>query len=151
MTSTISKTKRSIFQMPVKLHNVTIVIALLYTIGMQGQLNDNLSAVKNMYEVIQKNRITSEEIKTLTPNINWKQISNSQEVNERYTITFSAILQNEWRGISFQTLEFQETEKNKILVTGNVSGKQPTECEGVKTTFQHLWTLKDGEIINFKE
>jgi hypothetical protein len=137
--------------MPVRLHKVTIVIALLYAIGMQGQLNDNISVVKNMYEVIQKNSTTSKEIIALTPNIDWSQVTNTKEVNERYTITFLAILKNEWRGISFQKLKFQETEKNKILVTGNVSGRQPTECEGVTTAFQHLWTLKDGEIINFNE
>ena len=127
------------------------VTALLVTSGVQGQMNDHLSVVKNVYEAVQQNSTTSNEIKALTPNIKWEKLNNAKEVNERYTITFSAILQNEWRGISFQTLEFQETEKNNILVTGTVSGRQPSECEGVTTTFQHLWTLKDGEIINFNE
>ncbi len=129
----------------------TFFLALAATHPVQGQKGNNTEIVKNVYDVLQKNSTTSEEIKALTPTINWNQISNTQEVNERYTITFLAILQNEWRGVSFQKLKFQETEKNKILVTGNVSGRQPTECEGLTTTFQHLWTLKDGEIINFKE
>lgn len=127
------------------------VTALLLSTGVQGQMNENLSVVKNIYEVIQQNSSTSKDIKALTTNIQWKKINNAKGVNERYTITFLAILQNEWRGISFQKLEFQETEKNKIKVTGYVSGRQPTECEGVTTTFQHLWTLKEGEIINFNE
>jgi len=136
---------------PIKHFAIIYVTALLITSGVQGQMSKNLSVVKNIYEVIQKNTTTTKQIKELTPNIDWRQTTNIKEINERYTITFSAILKNEWRGVSFQKLKFQETEKNNILVTGNVSGRQPTECEGVTTAFQHLWILKEGEIINFNE
>ncbi len=136
---------------PLKYFAIPFVTALLVSMGVQGQISKNESVVKNIYEVVQKNSTTSKDIKALTPNLNWNKLTNANEVNERYTITFLSILQNNWRGISFHKLAFQETEKNKILVTGSVSGRQPTECEGVITTFQHLWTLKDGEIINFTE
>ncbi|WP_339611887.1 hypothetical protein [uncultured Planktosalinus sp.] len=136
---------------PIKLFAITFVTALLVSSGVQGQMNENLIVVKNIYEVIHQKSTTSEEVKALTPNIQWEKLNNAKEVNERYNITFLAILKNEWRGISFQSLEFQETEKNKILVTGTVSGRKPTECEGVTTTFQHHWILKEGEIMNFNE
>lgn len=136
---------------PVLHFAITFVTALLVSSGVQGQMNESLSVVKNIYEVIQKSSTTSKEIKELTPNIQWEKLKSAKEVNERYTITFSAILKNEWRGISFHKLKFQETKKNSILVTGSVSGRQPTECEGVASAFQHLWTLKEGEIINFNE
>ncbi|MEX0997339.1 MAG: hypothetical protein WDZ45_09855 [Flavobacteriaceae bacterium] len=136
---------------PLKHFAIIFVTALLFSTGVQGQMNEKLSVVKNIYEVIQKNSTTSEEIKALTSNIQREKLTNTNKVNERYTITLLAILKNEWRGISFQKLEFQEIERNKIMVSGTVSGRQPTECEGVTTAFQHLWTLKDGEIINFNE
>lgn len=134
-----------------KPNKLTIVIALLISMGVQGQLLDNILVVKNIYEVVQKNTATTKEVHSLTPKIDWSKVSSIKEVNERNTITFLAILNYEWRGITFQELKFQQLDYNKVLVSGTVMGRQPTECDGVITAFQHQWTLENGEIINFKE
>jgi membrane-bound lytic murein transglycosylase MltF len=119
--------------------------------SVQGQKAGNLEVVKNLYDALQKNSITSNDIAAMTPTLKSEEVKSTKEVNERYTITLSAIVKNEWRGVSFKNLEYREIEQNKVLVTGTVSGRQPSECEGITTTFQHLWTLKDGEIIHFNE
>lgn len=127
------------------------VTVLLFSIGVQGQINENVGVIKSIYNALQNSNPTSKEIKALTSTLNWEEIKSTKDVNERYTITLSAIVKNEWRGVSFKNLEYRETTENKVLVTGTVSGRQPTECEGVTTTFQHLWTFKDGQIIQLTE
>ena len=126
-----------------------LLVMLVFTSNrLQGQNTNNQEIVKNIYEVLQnsKNDITS-----LIPGIKWKDASTSREVDERHTITFGAIIKNEWGSILFEDLNFQEAKKNKVLVTGVVHGRQPAECEYISTRFKHSWDLKDGKIVSFKE
>ncbi len=127
------------------------ILAWMALPSVQGQKAKNIDAVQNIYDALQKSNATSKDIKAWTPILNWEEVKSTKDVNERYTITLSAIMKNEWRGVSFKNLEYREIEDNKVLVTGTVSGRQPTECEGVTTTFQHLWTFKDGQIIHLNE
>ncbi len=133
------------------LYKMSFILAWVAIPSVQGQKAGNQDVVKNIYNALQNSNTTSKDIKALTPALNWEEVKSTKDVNERYTITLSAILKNEWRGVSFQKLVFRETEKNKILVSGTVSGRQPTECEGVTTTFNHIWTLRDGKIMNLLE
>tara|TARA_R110002072_G_scaffold43558_1_gene122170 strand:- start:14566 stop:14958 length:393 start_codon:yes stop_codon:yes gene_type:complete len=130
---------------------MTFILAWMVIPSMQGQKAKNSDAVQNIYDALQNNNTTSKDIKAWTPNLNWEEVKSTKDVNERSTITLSAIVKNEWRGISFKNLEYREMDENKVLVTGTVSGRQPTECEGITTTFNHLWTFKDGQIIHLTE
>ncbi|GGD97592.1 hypothetical protein [Planktosalinus lacus] len=130
---------------------MTFILAWMAIPSVQGQKADNLEVVKHLYDALENNSTTSKDFAAMTPTLNWEEDKSAKDVNERYTITLSAIIKNEWRGISFQNLVFREIEESKVIVTGMVSGRQPTECDGVTTKFQHIWTFKDGEIINFKE
>lgn len=130
---------------------MTFILAWITTPFVQGQKAGNLEVVKHIYDALQKNITTSKDIKALTPSLKWEEVHNAKNINERYTISLFAILKNEWRGVTFQNLVFREIEENKVLVTGKVSGRQPSECEGITTTFHHIWTLRDGEIINLLE
>tara|TARA_R110000850_G_scaffold147130_1_gene269300 strand:- start:12206 stop:12598 length:393 start_codon:yes stop_codon:yes gene_type:complete len=130
---------------------MTFILAWLLIPTVQGQKSKNIDTVQNIYDAFQKSNATSKDIKSLTPSLNWEEVKSTKEVNERYNITLSAILKNEWRGVTFQNIEVREIEENKVLVTGTVSGRQPTECEGITTAFQHLWTFKDGRIIHVTE
>jgi len=132
------------------LYTMTFILAWIAMPSMQGQ-KANQEIVKHIYDALQNSSTASKEIKALTSTLNWEEIKSTKDVNERYTITLSAIVKNEWRGVSFKNLEYRKIEENKVLVTGTVSGRQPTECEGVTTTFQHLWTFKDGQIIQLTE
>lgn len=129
---------------------MTFILAWMAIPSLQGQ-KANQEVVKNIYDALQNNSTTSKDIAAMTPTLKWEEVHNAKDVNERYTITLSAIMKNEWRSVSFQNLKFHEIEENKIVITGTVSGRQPTECEGITTAFQHIWTLRDGKIINFKE
>lgn len=130
---------------------MTFILAWMALPSVQGQKAKNSDAVQNIYAALQKSNATSKDIKAWAPNLNWEEVKSTKDVNERYTIKLSAIVKNEWRGVSFKNLEYREIEENKVLVTGTVSGRQPTECEGVTTIFQHLWTFKGGQIINLIE
>jgi len=130
---------------------MTFILTLFFTHSVQGQKGNTVEVVKNIYEILQKSSTTSKEILALTPSIKWDEVNIAKNMNDRYTITLFAILKNEWRGVSFQNLVYHEREENKILVTGTTTGRQPTECEAVTTEFKHIWTLKDGEIINLIE
>lgn len=130
---------------------MTFILAWMVIPSVQGQKADNIDTVQKIYADLQKSNATSKDIKAMTPNLNWEEIKSTKDVNERYTITLAAIVKNEWRGISFKNLEYQKIEENKVLVTGTVSGRKPSECEGVTSTFQHHWTFKDGQIIQLTE
>lgn len=130
---------------------MTFILAWIAIPSVQGQKASNPEVVKNIYAALQNNSTTSKDIAEMTPTLKWEEVHFAKDGDERYTITLSAIMKNKWRSVSFKNLVFRGIEKNIILVTGTVFGRQPTECEGVTTAFQHIWSLKNGEIINFKE
>lgn len=126
-----------------------LLVTVMFTSNiLQGQNANNQEIVKNVYDVLQNSK---NDITDLIPGIKWKDVSTSEEVDERYTIKFGAIIKNEWGSILFEDLNFQETEKNRVIVTGLVHGRKPTECEFISTRFKHSWDLKDGEIFSVKE
>ncbi len=141
----------TVFLKSIVLYTMTFILAWTVIPSVQGQKASNPERVKNIYDALQNNNTTSTDIKALTPFLNWEEVKSTKDVNERYTITLSSIMKNEWRGVSFKHLEYREIEENKVLVTGTVSGRQPTECEGVTTAFEHIWTFKDNRIIHLTE
>jgi len=84
----------------IALFTIIFILAWMAIPSVQGQKAGNLEVVKNLYDALQKNSITSNDIAAMTP-----------------------------------TLKSEEVKST----------------EGITTTFQHLWTLKDGEIIHFNE
>lgn len=127
-----------------------LILATVAIQPLQGQ-NGNLNIVKNLYEEIQTRNASLKDIGSMTPAIKWEKIRDVKNVDNRYNVTFFSIMEREWGKISFRDLVFSENLENGILVTGYVTGRQPTECEPVSTAFEHMWTLKNNEIINFKE
>lgn len=129
----------------------TLLTVLFSSNYLQGQNNKDEILVKQVYDVLQNKNATSNEISALTNGINWQEINSTQGSNSKYSISLSAIMENEWESILFKNLKFQEPEKNKVLVTGTVNGRQSTECEFISTRFKHYWSLKDGAIVDFLE
>lgn len=129
---------------------MTFILAWMAIPPMQGQ-KANQEVVKSIYDALQNNSTTSKDIAAMIPTLKWEDVRKPKGVNERYTITLIGIVKNEWGSVVFDDLKFQTSEKNMVLVTGIVMGRQPTECEFISYQFQHTWFLKDGEIINFKE
>ncbi len=129
---------------------MTFILAWMAIPPMQGQ-KANQEVVKNIYDALQNSSTTSKDIAALTPTLNWEEVRKQKAVNEKYSIALSGIIKNDWGSIVFDNLRFETPEKNIVLVTGIVMGRQPTECEFISHQFQHTWTLRDGEIINFNE
>lgn len=119
--------------------------------NIQSQSNDNHPIVKRIYDVLQDQSVTTKKIKDLTPEVKWDHRENLKDYDRRTTITLNEILKNKWRKIEFKDLNFQKTDKNEVIVTGIVSGRQPTECEYISNRFKHQWFLEDGKIISFRE
>ncbi len=132
-------------------YSVLLVTVLFTSNILQGQSTNNQEMIKNIYEILQNSKAGSNDIEVLIPEIKWDDVKNSREGNERSSITFGSILKKEWESILFEDLNFQNAEKNKVVVTGIVKGRQPAECELISTKFKHSWDLKDGKIVSFKE
>ncbi|MFO8148510.1 MAG: hypothetical protein R6U03_14075 [Gillisia sp.] len=132
-------------------YSILLVTVLFTSNILHGQNANNQEIVKNVYDVLQNSKARSNDIAVLIPGIKWDDVKNTREVNEKFSITFDAILKNEWGSIRFEDLNFQNAEKNKVIVTGVVNGRQPAECEFISTRFKHSWDLKDGKIVSLKE
>ncbi|MGM0391945.1 MAG: hypothetical protein ACQEWG_07480 [Bacteroidota bacterium] len=132
-------------------YSILLVTVLFTSNILHGQNANNQEIVKNVYDVLQNSKARSNDIAVLIPGIKWDDVKNTREVNEKFSITFDAILKNEWGSIRFEDLNFQNAEKNTIIVTGVVNGRQPAECEFISTRFKHSWDLKDGKIVSLKE
>lgn len=128
-----------------------IATALFCSNNLQGQNYSDLEMIRKIYDALEDKSQTSNDLAALTPNLNWDGLINQKQVDGRYNITFPAVMQKRWGRVLFDRLNFQEVEKNRVLVTGIVKGRQPTECEFVSTQFQHTWLLNEGKIVNFLE
>jgi tRNA(His) 5'-end guanylyltransferase len=131
------------------LYFISLLIGLFTSNYLMGQENIDRDLVKQLYEVLQNKNATSNEIATLTNSIDWDEIESVK--NSNYNITLGGIIKNEWQSILFKNLNFQASEKNKVLVTGIVKGRKASECEYIYTRFKHSWSLKQGKIIGFLE
>ena len=119
---------------------------------MGQQEKKNHISVKKIYDVLQEKKATFKDFETLTPEINWDELVLPEEMNTRNQISLGSIMRNEWMSIGFKDLHFQTSEKNSILVTGIVNGRQPSECEFISYYFKHHWILDDDDrIIGFRE
>lgn len=127
------------------------VFGILISTTLQGQSIDNQKIVEQVYEVLQDRSATSQDIAVLMPVKKWNEIINSKQENERHKISLYGIMNREWRSIVFEKLKIQTPEKNKVLVSGIVKGRKPTECDYIFNQFQHFWFLKDGKIVDFEE
>ncbi len=119
--------------------------------SMQGQNYEEQLLVQKIYDALQDSSTSSQDVAALIPAVKWKEIKIPEEINPRSTITLSAIMTDQWSCILFRDLKFDNIVENKIMVTGEVIGRQPSECEYISTRFRHYWSLENGEIIAFTE
>jgi uncharacterized DUF497 family protein len=131
------------------LYFFSLLTVLLWSNYLQGQNNEIV--VKQVYEVLQNNKATSNEISAIVNGINWDEVKSEKRIKDRYNISLSAIMENEWESILFKNLKFQIPQENKVMVSGTVNGRKLTECEFISTQFKHYWSLKDGKIVHFLE
>ena len=131
------------------LYFISLLIGLFTSNYLIGQENIDQDLVKQLYEVLQNKNATSNEIKAITNNIDWDEIESVKRTN--YNITLNGIIENKWQNILFKNLNFDLSDKNKVLVTGIVKGRKASECEYIYTRFKHYWSLKNGKIIGFLE
>lgn len=108
----------------------------------------NVAIVQDIYNAIE-HESTSTIKADLVANIEgWNEDS---EAFDRYTITLSSILQNQWQQLTVESLHVKEMYGGLVIAKGKFIGRQATECDFVTSTFHHVWSVKDGKIIDFKE
>lgn len=133
------------------LHIILFLTAVFSSLNLSGQNLENQIIVKSLYDALQKNSKSYQEVGVLMPGINWKEIKVPEGVDIKNTITLVEMMKNNWGSILFKDLEFNSNGKNKIIVTGIVNGRRPTECEYISSRFKHNWSLNEGKIIDFSE
>lgn len=133
---------------------LNLMIVLVFGIGtysLQAQDKNDREVLERVYSLLQTRGTGLTDVIELTSAIDWTEVKTSKQLNERYAITFPGMMRNDWTGLHFQDMVFMQTEKDRILATGRVSGRQPTECGIVTTSFAHSWSFQDGEIVGFSE
>lgn len=115
------------------------------------QNTNNQLIVQDIYDYLQDKNSTSRDIARLTGKIKWDDEIHRKNLPKNNGINFIAVLNNEYGRVLFDRLSFKEVERDKVVVTGIMSGRQATECEYISTNFQHKWSLAQGQIIGFSE
>lgn len=132
--------------------NIILVLFLsICTYSLQAQEKNDRKVLEQIYSLLQTKGSGPADVVILTQAIDWTEMNSPGQFNERYFITFPSIMRNNWTGLHFQDMTFKQLEKDKILVTGRVRGRQPTECGAIANHFTHSWYFKNGEIIAFSE
>ncbi|MGB7784520.1 MAG: hypothetical protein WBL27_00315 [Salinimicrobium sp.] len=132
-----------------KMYFLLILSLAFSSYALQAQMNNDRETVARVYDLLQTRGTGPAEVAMLTQKIHWAEVSSP--LNERYHISFPAIMKNQWQSLQFQDLNFTEIEKNKVKATGTVLGRQPSECGVISTDFRHSWSLHNGEIVGFSE
>ena len=128
-----------------------ISFVLLGVSPSNAQNTNNQLIVQEIYDYLQDKNSTSRDIARLTGKIKWDDEIHRKNLPKNNGINFIAVLNNEYGRVLFARLSFKEVERDKVVVTGIMSGRQATECEYISTSFQHKWSLTQGEIIGFSE
>lgn len=129
----------------------TFLMNLCLVVNLQAQsTQNNMAAVKRIYEAV-KNNESSTLTAELVTKMKEQKMELAVEATERYQISLLAILENRWEEVTLNNLNILELEENKVLATGEFSGRQTTECEFITTNFRYIWSIQEGNIINFKE
>lgn len=128
-----------------------ISLAMLSSNLVNGQETNNQMMVQEIYDYLQDKNSTSKDIARLTKKIKWDSEISRKDHHNKDRISFIAVLNNEYGQVLFNRLSFKEVEKDKVVVTGIMSGRQASECEYISTKFQHHWSLDQGQIIGFSE
>lgn len=124
---------------------------LYFTVNLQAQSNQNtIETVKRVYKAVENND-TSSLTDELLSSMKEQNIDMVFDPTDRYNISLLAILENRWISISINNLQIQQLDENSILVTGEFSGRQLTECEFITTKFIHEWSIKPNNNIAFTE
>lgn len=132
-----------------------LIFALLMNLCLVGNLpaqstQNNVTAVKNIYDAIQEND-PSILMAELTSKLKKHDTNLASEALDRYNITLAAILENYWEQVTVLNLQIEEMDDDVIIAKGALAGRQPSDCVIITTIFQHIWSIKNGNIIEFKE
>ena len=128
-----------------------ISFAILGVSLLNAQNTNNQLIVQEIYDYLQDKNSTSQDIARLTGKIKWDDEIHRKNLSKKNWINFIAVLNNEYGPVLFDRLSSKEVERDKVVVTGIMSGRRASECEYISTHFQHNWSLEQGQIIGFSE
>ncbi|GAA0742364.1 hypothetical protein [Gaetbulibacter jejuensis] len=110
--------------------------------------NKDLNSITQYYNSLQDNKQSSIHLQTLEQLMGWEFLrTETANLNNRSFITLEAVLINQWTQIEITSLELKVVSENKIIASGILSGRQPTECDYISTSFEHLW-IKKSRTLN---
>lgn len=122
---------------------------LLGSIQKQDQ-DPNIQEIKQYYTAIENYAILSNGLKKIESKLTWERITTMVIYDDKYTITVEGALENHWVQVEITNLRFSYSDNDSIVVRGIISGRQPSQCDYVSSTFEHRWTKKrlSNQITN---
>ena len=124
---------------------ISIFLGLFHLFGtaQTDTYKRDFQTIASYYSAIGNPVLTSKMVKDLESKLTWKRVPYIDSIHDRYTITLEEILLNEWVQVEVTDLKFKYSIDNTILVTGIYSGRKPSGCDYVSSTFEHTWTKRD--------
>lgn len=119
-----------------------IYLSICIAFGQSNKKKSGTTQITAFYDALRHNIVSIDTLEKLTPNLKLHTSGQVLEKNNRYTITIDMIIQNQWTQVEVSNLKIKTTKDNFILVTGELSARQPTECEYISTQFHHVWEIK---------
>jgi ketosteroid isomerase-like protein len=117
-------------------------------------MHDNLRIVRSVYDAFARGDVPA-ALAVLAPDVKWTEAEGFP-----YAGTYSgpdAVLENvfmklgmEWEGYAAVPHEFV-AQGDAVVSLGQYSGKYKATGKSFSAPFAHVWTLRDGKVLRFRQ
>ncbi|WP_370478164.1 ester cyclase [Tamlana flava] len=133
-------------------------LAFMSQLGIDPLLNpNNVITIRKLYNDFASGDIPAVGA-AMDENMIWNEAENFPFANGNPYKGFEAVLEGvfsrimeDWEYWNLTDMSFHEMTNDKILVTGRYNAKYKKNAATMNLQMAHLWTLKDGKIINFQQ
>ncbi len=118
---------------------------------------ENRAVVNSMYQSFSKGDIP-EVLASLDPNVVWMEAEGNAYADGNPYKGPDAVLKgiftrigDEYESFSLENIELHEMANDKVLATLRYNGKLKANGATIDAQAAHLWTLRDGKVIDFQQ
>jgi len=134
-------------------------LGLMTTLGVIPTMgaHNNMAIIQKIYADFAKGDVPALGA-AMDPKVEWNEAENFPYADGNPYIGFDAIVEGifariggEWDNWTVSNPKFSQMSNDKILMEGRYTGKFKKTGRSVNAQVAHVWTLKDGKIINFQQ
>lgn len=134
-------------------------LGLMTTLGVIPTMgaHNNMAIIQKIYADFAKGDVPALGA-AMDPKVEWNEAENFPYADGNPYIGFDAIVEGifariggEWDNWTVSNPKFSQMSNDKILMEGRYTGKFKKTGRSVNAQVAHIWTLKDGKIINFQQ